>query len=62
MTLFGLDGELAQKQKEKYDPELEKKAREFIEKVLEEKSDPALSFQSFLKDGTILCRLAVKLG
>ena len=60
--LYGLDAELAAKQKEKYDPEREKQAREFIEKILEEPSDATKSFHLFLKDGQALCRMAVKLG
>ena len=39
---------------EKYDPEREKQALEWIEQVTGEKLNPQLSFQENLKDGLLL--------
>jgi hypothetical protein len=39
---------------EKYDPEREKQAQQWIEKVTGEKFNPELTFQENLKDGVLL--------
>jgi len=55
-VLYGLDRELAEKAKLKFDPQLETDARAWIEGVLGEKlADGPL--QPELKDGVVLCRL-----
>ncbi len=46
----------------RYDPEREQSAREWIEAIVEEKSNPSLSFQEYLKDGSVLARVVNKLG
>ena len=47
----------AQKISDKYDPELELQAREWIETILNEKLVGA-TFQESLKDGVVLCRVS----
>ena len=57
--LYGLDAELAAKSKEKYDPEREQKARDFVERVLELDGNEVelgrgLAFQDWLKVDLLL--------
>lgn len=47
----------AQKRAQKFSPERERQAREWIEQITGEPFDDALSFQENLKDGTKLCKL-----
>ncbi|KAJ3363414.1 Transgelin, partial [Kappamyces sp. JEL0680] len=61
MPLFGLDAELQKKAEEKYSPERELQAREWLEKVAGEPRSE-LSFQEWLKDGSILLKAAIALG
>eukprot|EP01100_Stratorugosa_tubuloviscum_P014893 TRINITY_DN822_c0_g3_i1.p1 TRINITY_DN822_c0_g3~~TRINITY_DN822_c0_g3_i1.p1 ORF type:complete len:515 (-),score=265.02 TRINITY_DN822_c0_g3_i1:73-1617(-) len=57
--LFGLDAEVAQKILEKYDPQKEKEALDWIGNIL---SEPALTdLFTGLKNGVVLCRLMNKL-
>ena len=55
---YGMTAELAEKKAAKYDPELEREAREWMEAVT---GDPVASglqnFHAALKDGTYLCKL-----
>jgi len=57
--LYGLDAELADKQKEKSDPELESHCRQWVSQMLGEKIDGDLS--EALKSGVILCKLLNKI-
>jgi len=59
-VLYGLDRDLADKAKAKYDPRLEAEARTWIEAVLEEPLGTR-SLQEELKSGEVLCRLANKI-
>jgi hypothetical protein len=59
-VLYGLDRDLADKAKAKYNPRLEAEARTWIEAVLEERLG-TLSLQEELKSGEVLCRLANKI-
>jgi hypothetical protein len=59
-VLYGLDRDLADKAKAKYDPRLEAEARTWIESVLEENLGPG-TLQEELKSGEVLCRLANKI-
>jgi len=54
--VFGMDKEIQNKMMAKFDPEKEKDAREWIEKVVGEEMDKD-TLQLWLKDGTILCKL-----
>ena len=55
LPLYGLDKELADRAAEKYDPQREQEAREYLETILQEPSPP-ISFFEYLKDGSVLCR------
>ena len=54
-NLYGLDREIASRIAQKYDPEREKQAQDWIEQVTGTKFNPDLNFQQNLKDGTLLC-------
>ncbi len=54
---YGLDAELARKQQDKYDPELEREVQEWMEAVTGEAFGEG-SFASQLRSGERLCRLA----
>ncbi|KAJ3023682.1 UNVERIFIED_CONTAM: Muscle-specific protein 20 [Siphonaria sp. JEL0065] len=51
----GLDRDLADKMAEKYNPQREREAKEWLESVLQREFPTELSFHGALKDGTILC-------
>jgi hypothetical protein len=55
----GLDADIAKRQNDKYDPELEREAKEWIEKVTGENLTEG--FGESLRRGTTLCRLASKI-
>jgi hypothetical protein len=55
-VLYGMDVELAEKAKGKYDPKMEVSARAWIEAVLGEPLG-AGSLQAELKSGEVLCRV-----
>jgi hypothetical protein len=57
MASYGLDAELARKQAEKYDPELEKEVCTWISAVTGEAQGDA-SAGDWLHDGVVLCKLA----
>ena len=57
--LYGMDVELAQKQKEKFDPEKQRDVMDWIQSVLEERFDTS-NIQDALKDGVALCKLVNK--
>jgi len=57
--VYGLDAELADKQKEKSDPELESHCKQWISQMIGEKIDGDLS--EALKSGVILCKLLNKI-
>ena len=52
---YGMTAELKEKQASKYDPELERQARDWLEAVVGEPF-PAGSFHEALKDGVYLCK------
>lgn len=58
---YGLTAELKDKQSGKYDPKLEKEAREWLQAVVGEPF-PAGSFHEALKDGVYLCKAINKLA
>jgi len=58
---YGLTAELKDKQSGKYDPKLEKEAREWLQSVVGEPF-PAGSFHEALKDGVYLCKAINKLA
>ncbi len=55
--VYGLDAELAKKQKAKYDPELERKAIDWIVAVTRISKPLDSSFSEWLHDGVVLCQL-----
>ena len=55
-VVYGLDRELAEKAKYKYDPQMELEAREWIEAVLREPLGSG-TLHEVLKDGVVLCLL-----
>lgn len=55
--MYNLNTDLAAKAAAKYDPEREKQAKEWIETILHEPFDPALSFHECLMDGIALCKV-----
>jgi len=57
---YGLDAELKNKMDSKYSPEMEAKAREWLESVTGGKQRG--SFQDWLKDGRVLCSAMAKLN
>lgn len=59
IPVYGIDRELAAKQKAKYDPQLEEQAREWIEAVTGEKF-PMADFMGSLRNGVLLIKLANK--
>ncbi|KAL1925772.1 uncharacterized protein VTP21DRAFT_655 [Calcarisporiella thermophila] len=55
LPLYGIDREIHNRIKAKYDPERERQAREYIETVTGE-SFPSEDFRESLKDGVLLCK------
>lgn len=55
---YGMTAELQAKKQSKYDPELEKQARDWMEKVVGEPL-PSADFQEALKNGEYLCKLVL---
>jgi hypothetical protein len=60
LPVYGIDRELAQRQKEKYDPQREQEAREWIGKVLQEPLPANQSFTQCLRDGKVLLAILNK--
>ncbi|KAI8902761.1 calponin homology domain-containing protein [Globomyces pollinis-pini] len=60
LPLYGMDKELAEKAAAKYDVNREKEAREWLANELGEPSPADKSFQEYLKDGVVLCRVMLK--
>ncbi|KAK9763376.1 calponin [Basidiobolus ranarum] len=59
LPIYGIDKEIARKIAAKYDPELERQARVWIETVLGEPM-PYEDFFDSLHDGIVLCKLVDK--
>lgn len=57
---YGMTAELKEKQASKYNPELERQARQWLESVVGEPF-PAADFHDALKDGIYLCKAINKL-
>lgn len=57
---YGMTAELKEKQAAKYDPQLERQARDWLEAVVGEPFPPG-SFHEALKDGVYLCKVINKL-
>lgn len=56
---FGIDHDIQKRMQEKYDPKLEKEAREWIESVTNQKLEG--TFAASLKSGVVLCNLVNKI-
>jgi hypothetical protein len=57
-VVYGLDAALAKKAADKYDPELERQAEDWITAITTISRPHGSSFAQWLHDGTVLCALA----
>ncbi|KAI9328542.1 calponin homology domain-containing protein [Obelidium mucronatum] len=58
----GLDRDLADKMAEKYNPQREREAKEWLESVIQREFAADVSFHEALKDGVILCEAINKVS
>ena len=61
LPVYGIDRELAEKQKSKYDPQQEQEARLWIEQVIGERLPSTQDFISSLRSGVVLVKLLNKI-